>query len=147
MKDKFHGVFSLILIIAAIAIGLFHVFSESSLMGLGYLAIILISTAIILHAFCAKCSCRDDACRHVFPGKMTRLFPSRQQGPYHFGDLFWTGLALAALFLFPQPWLWNDRAVLTAFWAIALIAIIEIQVFVCTGCDNRACPVQRIGGR
>ncbi len=146
MKDQFHGVFSLILIIAAIVIGLFHVFGESNLMGIGYLAIVLISTAIILYAFCAKCVCRDDSCRHVFPGKLTRLFPSRQQGPYHFGDLFWTVLALAALFLFPQPWLWNDKGLLIAFWAIAIVAIIEIQFFVCTGCGNKGCPIQRLRG-
>jgi hypothetical protein len=120
MKGRFHGVFSLILIFAAVIVALIYMLNLSGRLGLAYLAIILIANPIVLYSYCAKCLCREDACSHVFPGKLTRLLPGRQQKPYTFGDYFWTGISLVALLGFPQIWLWQSKSLFIAFWILLL---------------------------
>jgi hypothetical protein len=73
MAGKFHGVFSLLLIAAAVVIALAYMLSQSISRGLVYLAILMFANPIVLYSYCAKCICREDACSHFFPGKLTRL--------------------------------------------------------------------------
>jgi hypothetical protein len=140
MRGNFHGVFSLILILASVVIALFYMLSLSLGWGLSYLGIILIANPVVLYAYCAKCLCRDDACSHVFPGKLTRLLPPRKQGPYTFADYFWTALSLMALFGFPIPWLWQSNVLFFGYWLLLLIGLAEILFFVCPTCRNENCP-------
>ena len=147
MRDRFHGVFSLLLVILSIIGGLLSVLNESFVMGLWYIAIILLSSPIILYSFCAKCMCRLDSCRHVFPGRLSQLFPPRKQGRYTFWDIFWTLVALLALLLFPQYLLWKNKAFLIIFWISCLIALAEILFFVCKGCKNERCPIYAMKGK
>ncbi|MEN8245467.1 MAG: hypothetical protein ABFS43_11275 [Thermodesulfobacteriota bacterium] len=94
MQHKLHGVFSLLLIVLAVTVALTTLWRLSPWLGLVYLAICGFSACSILYAYCAKCSARLDNCSHVFPGKITRLLPQRNQGPYSFGDVAGTAFFL-----------------------------------------------------
>ena len=139
MQNKFHGVFSLVLVLSAALIALFYMLSLSPVLGLAYLGIMILANPIVLYAYCAKCLCRDEACSHVFPGKLTRLLPSRKQGPYSLMDYFWTALSLIALFGFPVPWLWQNKLLFLGYCILLLIGLAEILLFVCRTCRNENC--------
>ena len=141
MKNNFHGVFSLVLILASVVIALSYILSVSPGWGFIYLGIIILANPIVLYAYCAKCLCRDDACSHVFPGKLTRLLPARKQGPYTIMDYFWTVLSLIALFGFPQIWLWQSTGLFFGYWLLLLLGLAEILFFVCRTCRNQNCPI------
>ena len=51
MNNKFHDVFSQILIFCSIVIGLLFIMNKSLPMGLLYIAIIFISTVIIVYSY------------------------------------------------------------------------------------------------
>ena len=141
MRSNFHGVFSLILILASVVIALSYMLSVSPGWGFVYLGTIILVNPIVLYAYCAKCLCRDDACSHVFPGKLTRWLPPRKQGPYTRMDYFWTALALMALFGFPMPWLWQSNVRFFGYWLLLLLGLAEILFFVCHACRNQNCPM------
>ena len=141
MAGKFHGVFSLILIIISVVIALIYLFQNSTGRGLAYLSIIIITNPIVLYSYCAKCLCREDACSHVLPGKLTRLLPARKPGPYSQMDFFSTAISLTVLFGFPQAWLWKNLAIFIAFWILLIVGLVEILFFVCRTCSNDNCPM------
>ena len=141
MQGKFHGVFSLILMMAAVAIALFYTISQSPGWGLVYLVIVISANPIVLYAYCAKCLCRENACSHVIPGKLACLLPQRKQGPYALADYVWTILALAALFGFPIPWLWRSKILFFGYLLLLLIGLTEILYYMCRTCCNENCPI------
>jgi hypothetical protein len=142
MPKKLHGVVSLILISASVAIALIYILNASLGWGLVYFGIIILAIAIVLFSYCAKCTCSDDACSHVLPGKLAGFMPKRQQGPYSSLDYFWTTLSLIALCGFPVFWLWQSKALLATYLILLLIGLIEILFLVCKACDNINCPVK-----
>ncbi len=141
MNRIFHGVFSLILLAIAVMVGFISILGESISMGLLYAGIMLIAPMILIYSFCSKCACRLDGCGHVLPGKLTQILPGREQGPYTFWDLFWTIVPIAALFVFPQFWLWKNKILFIIFWSLCLMGLVEILLFVCRSCMNEKCPV------
>ena len=140
MAGKFHGAFSLLLILAAVVIALVYMLDVSPGWGFCYIAVIIIANPIVLYSYCAKCLCREDACSHVIPGKLTRLLPARKQGPYSFRDYSATAMSLAALVGFPQFWLWRSKGLWILFWILITIGLVEILFFVCRSCRNANCP-------
>jgi len=140
MDNKFHGVFSLISIVISVVIALAYMLSNSLGWGLVYLGIIVLANPIVLYSYCAKCLCREDACSHVIPGKLTRLLRVNRQGPYSFWDYFATAISLTVLFGFPQIWLWQNLVIFLLFWFFLLAGLIEILLFVCRACSNTNCP-------
>jgi hypothetical protein len=142
MRDRFHGLFSLTLVFAAVGIALIYMLKLSTASGLLYLALIIIAIPIVLYAYCAKCTCRNGACSHVFPGRLTRLLPARKPGPYSLMDYLGTVLSLLALFGFPQLWLWQTKTVFIVFWIILAAALVEILFLVCRTCNNQSCPLK-----
>jgi hypothetical protein len=141
MKSNFHGVFSLVLILASVVMALSYMLILSLGWGLAYLVVIIIANPIVLYAYCAKCLCREDACSHVFPGKLTRLLPARKQGPYAIADYFWTALGLMVLFAFPIPWLWQSKIIFFGYGSLLIIGLAEILFLVCRTCSNANCPM------
>ena len=139
MANKFHGVFSLILISAAVVMALVYLFGVALGWGLIYLGIVVLANPLVLYSYCSKCLCRDDACSHVLPGKLARLLPLRESGPYTLMDYLGTALPLIALIGFPQFWLWQNRTALIFFWIMIVIGLIEILIFVCRDCSNTNC--------
>ncbi|MDY6903651.1 MAG: hypothetical protein SWH61_03100 [Thermodesulfobacteriota bacterium] len=147
MKKRFHGIFSIVLLIATIAVGLYQVWIHSMAMGGLYILIILLAWPVMIYSYCAKCECRENGCRHVFVGGMTRLLPARQNTPYSAMDYLGLTVCLAAILGFPQYWLWQSPLMWIIFSVLPLLAGIEIWLFVCKGCGNTKCPicVQRNG--
>ena len=139
MNNRFHGVSSLSLIFLSILIGLLAILGESFLMGLVYIAAILISIPIVIYSYCSKCICRLDSCGHIFPGKLSKWLPSRKQSNYTFWDILGVILPLIVLFVFPQFWLWKTKILLFVFWVLFIIAFAEIKLFVCKECKNEKC--------
>lgn len=140
MGSRFHGVLSLVLIFAVVVMALIYLFGLSVRLGLVYLAIIVVANPLVIYAYCAKCLCRENACGHTLPGKLTQFLPQRKQGPYTVSDYFWAGIALAALLSFPQPWLWQNSILFTVFWISLIGGLIEILFLVCPRCQNKQCP-------
>jgi hypothetical protein len=144
MKNKFHGVFSLLLISGAVSIGLVSILINSVAFGIVYMALILVCNLIVLYAYCAKCECREDDCRHIFPGKIASLLPSREPGAYTFFDYAGVAVPMAVLLGFPQYWLLGKKSLFVLFWVLVAFGLIEILLYVCRGCGNKACPMCRI---
>lgn len=141
MAGKFHGVFSLILILAAVAMALFYILRISLGWGLVYLAIVILANPLILYSYCAKCSCRKTACSHILPGRLAQWLPARKPGPYSIMDYIGTATSLGILLGFPQVWLWHNLAMFILFWMVLLVGLVEILFFVCHACDNDHCPI------
>jgi hypothetical protein len=140
MIGKFHGIFSLLLIAATVVIALASILSQTIGWGLAYVAVIMLANPIVLYSYCAKCLCREDACGHVFPGRLTRLLPNRKPGSYNFMDYLGTAISLIVLFGFPQFWLWQNVTIFLLFWIMLITALVEILFFVCRTCNNTNCP-------
>ena len=109
MKSKFHGVFSLMMIYAAVFLALIGLLDQSGLIIGGYILILIVAPLLIVYSYCSKCVCREDACGHVFPGMLTKILPERKQGPYSIVDMAGTALSLGLLFGYPQFWLWQNQ--------------------------------------
>jgi hypothetical protein len=140
MKNRFHGLLSISLILAASMTGMTAISRESWLLAVIYLGIIVASWMAVIGTFCVKCPCRLDSCAHVFPGKITKIFPAKKPGSYSLKDMIITALALALIFTYPQYWLWKEKNLFITFWLMIIIALAEIYLFVCRGCSNRYCP-------
>lgn len=138
-----HGVVSLVLIVAAHAVGLIGIATASITAAVAYLAAVAAAVPVILFAYCAKCPERLTGCRHVIPGPLTRYLPSRQTGPYTVLDYAGLVLPLALLVGAPQPFLWQRPVLLIAFWSLAVVGVLEIRLYVCAGCRNRFCPLRK----
>lgn len=141
MKNRIHGVVSLILIAVAVAVAIYVVFVSSSVLAIGYLAGMTVGALAISYSFCAKCSCRHTNCSHVLPGHLTSVLPSRQQGPYHLWEYLVIALVVGFIGLFPQYFLWQHKLYLALFWGLIVAALIEIHLFVCSSCGNDKCAM------
>lgn len=139
--SKLHGFFSLFLIFLAIVIGLVSLSFESFSAALLYGVIILVSLSTIMYSFCSKCLCRLEACGHVLPGKLTKLFPSRAQGDYTMWDISGLVLPFIILLAFPQISLWKNWKVWAVFWLLICAGAADARMFVCTACRNEKCPI------
>lgn len=140
MGAKFHGVSSISLIGVSTLIAGGVLFQHAGLWGIGYLALAAAAAGVIVYAFCAKCVCKTH-CGHVFPGKLASLI-KRAPGPYTNTELAALVLALGVIIGLPQIWLWRNIVVLIVYWALNIIALIQISNFVCRACDNVHCPIK-----
>jgi hypothetical protein len=141
-RGRFHGVLSLVLVFVAVGIAMIHMFKTAGVAAAVYLGLMVVATPVLLYSYCAKCTCRDSACSHVFPGMFTRFLPARKPGAYSLMDYLGTALSLMALFGFPQFWLWRAKSFFLVFWIILAAALIEILFFVCRNCNNQECPIK-----
>ena len=141
-----HGWISLVLMGLVFSVGSIAIVRENRGMFITYLLFSAAGATGVLYAFCAKCSCRD-ACRHVFPGSLSRLLPRRETAPYTFKDLAMTVVGIAPIVLFPQFWLFGQKRLLLLFWQLSAALVAEILLFVCRGCTNRYCPACRMRKR
>jgi len=140
--NRFHGIVSLLLIFIAVGTGALAVSYASATYTVIYIGIFLAGMGCILHFYCLKCPCRSD-CAHILPGKVADLLPERESHRYTALDLTATVVSLGVIILFPQYWLWKQKAFFIAFWIIFLAGTVEILFFVCKTCKNEQCPFQR----
>ncbi|MBN1799346.1 MAG: hypothetical protein JW822_12265 [Spirochaetales bacterium] len=140
---KFHGIFSIIILSAALTTAVITIFSYSWIFALIYLAVIIISFMGISFFYCAKCCCRIKNCAHMLLGKLTLLMPERKEGPYACFDIIAIFLCVGLMLGFPQYWLFHTPLLGMIFWLAAGFAFLEIFLFVCTACENHACVLNK----
>jgi hypothetical protein len=140
MNRQTYGLVSLLLIIAAVITATYTILQSSVIWTVIYLVGILLSCLVIVYSFCTKCPCRNTGCGHVIPGKITRFFPPRAEGPYTFKDKIGVVVPLVFMIVFPQYWLLSRPAYFFLFAVLWLVAAADIQFFTCKGCTNRFCP-------
>lgn len=141
MASRFHGIFSLVLLVAAVAVGFFSMVAESMTLGLVYLGVAALSVPVIAYSFCTKC-CQKNSCWHVLPGIIAGRMPPRT-GAYSLWDILGFVLPAAILVLMPQTWLLKDMTLFVVFWLFVAVAGAEISLFVCRACSNKACPLNK----
>ncbi|MFH1194989.1 MAG: hypothetical protein V1720_04720 [bacterium] len=140
MKINFHGLFSLLLVVIAIALSIFVLFNASLIFGACYLIFCLIGGVMILRVFCAKCPGRNN-CGHFFPGIITaKLFPGISPKPFTKKELLLLSLIIIVMISIPQNLLFQRIELFAAYWMILIVAGIEIKLTVCTKCKNEFCP-------
>lgn len=139
VKNKIHGVVSLVLIGVALIIGFLSILVENINFATFYVLLLFASPFSVCYFYCRKCPCRIKNCGHVFPGKVTRIFKSGKSGKYNFLDYFVTISVLLLLVVFPQYWMIKRSEIFVLFWLLMIFAIIEARVFVCSRCENIIC--------
>ncbi|MBN1426984.1 MAG: hypothetical protein JXB07_01285 [Anaerolineae bacterium] len=142
MTTRFHGITSLALAGAAIALGAVAMFQSAMWIGVGYLLVCAIAAPVVLYAYCAKCPCKTH-CAHVLPGKAAMLF-KRQPGPYSPAEMLAMIVALLLMVGLPQIVLWRSPGLLIAFWVLLGIAVIQVRSVVCRACGNINCPLNKV---
>jgi hypothetical protein len=139
------GLISLLLILMAIsaAIGtVLPIFPQTA--GI-YVLLVLLCGCILIYSYCSKCPCRISGCGHILPGKLTRLFPKRKEGPYTWFDYGVTGLSIAAVVLVPFYWLIKTKLILIMYCVLLIVAGIIILTKECPACKNRYCFFSKKG--
>ena len=80
--ENMYGVIGMLMVlIAAILVGLSGILPYSVTAAGMYLAGSIVVFLIFVYAFCAKCPVRDN-CTHIIQGRLTHLMPGRTTGPY-----------------------------------------------------------------
>ncbi len=143
MSSKLYGVLSLMLGVVAFLIAVFAVAKVSLFMGILYLLILLILFTVIIYSYCTKCTCRF-SCSHVIVGKITELFPEREQGSYTGNEIFAVIASLIIMVSFPQVYLLRDYRLLFIFWGLLVVTILLIYFRVCKSCKNENCFVCKV---
>jgi hypothetical protein len=138
---RFHGLLSLGWVLIAVVMAAVVMFQVSWLLGAVYLIGCAVGLLGIVYAYCAKCPCRTH-CAHVILGKLALALMDRQPGPYSGAEVAVVILALLWLLGLPQVWLWQTPVLFVAFWVLNTIAVIQIRLAVCRGCDNGYCPLR-----
>jgi hypothetical protein len=140
MNRQIHGLLSLLILAAAVVTATVAILQTSVLWAVLYIIGIFLSCLVLIYSFCTKCPCRKTGCGHVIPGKLTRFFPPREEGPYTFSDRTGVVVPIVFMIVFPQYWLLSHPTFFYLFVGFCLIAAADIQFFVCKGCNNRFCP-------
>jgi hypothetical protein len=139
---RFNGVMSILLVFAALTIGVVVVFRRSMALGFVDLALAVLWPFPAAWFFCAKCPCRLD-CGHVILGAITRILPERKPAPYTWGEAIGMIIPALAAFAFPQYWLWQNTAAFVFFWVLCAAGAVQARFGVCTGCGNTYCPLNK----
>lgn len=140
MNYKQHGAAAACLVLVSFCVAGFTVLSYGSLLLFGfYIAVVIVSLALVLFSYCRKCYQRNGECVHLNLGALTRFMPEAGPGKYSFFEIAGTLLGVLPLVLYPQYWLMKDMRMLTLYWLISAAAATEIMLFVCSGCRNGLC--------
>lgn len=140
MKNKFHGVTSLILFFIALALAGYVLFTTTQY-GWWYVAIVVVGFIAIAGMFCTKCPAAPNNCSHVILGYLTKLFPRREKGSFTSSDYVIAVMIILVILTFPQYWLWKHTYFFIAFWTLLIIAGLEINAYVCRKCANHYCKM------
>ena len=141
-RSKLHGVTSIVVLFAAMAVGVVVVFRQSVLFGFVDLALAVLWPLPVAWFFCAKCPCRLD-CGHVIMGAITRMYPARRPEPYVWRDGVGSALLPLAAFAFPQYWLWQEKPAFAVFWFFVAMGVTQARLGVCPACSNTYCPMNK----
>ena len=140
IQDKFHGVFSLALIDLAFIIAIYSIALQSIAMAGLFTLLIIVGFGIVIYSFCTKCSSNKD-CGHVLLGPIAQKMPKKEIGNYKTKHYLGALVPILILVAIPQYWIWQSLWSGISFWALFAIAGSEVNKFVCTKCNNRACAL------
>ena len=138
MSAKTYGVIGLVMLTAAVLVGLYGIFRYSVTAAGIYLIGSIAVFLIFVYAFCAKCPIRD-TCTHVIQGMVTHLMPGRTPGAYSRSDLLGTLLFFGFVALFPQYWLIRNPVLMLVFWILFIGNLVITHYGCCKGCGNKYC--------
>jgi inner membrane protein involved in colicin E2 resistance len=141
MKDRKHGILSVLLVESSCIMAAFWLFVCNIMLGIIYCILLISLTFVVVYSYCCKCCCREKSCGHIIFGKITKILPKRMQGPYTYKDIFGVMISIGIILLFPQIWLIKNRLLFIIFWSLLILAVLEIVFFVCTKCDNSKCSL------
>ncbi len=137
-----HGIFSLSFVTLSFILGIVIVFLDSPIIG-GLLALSLILFFILIpRQVCSKCPTRNE-CGHVILGKLSRRLAPYCADAMGLGDLIILAIFIIPLVIVPQFWLYKYPVFLILFWAMMLVSAADIILFVCPGCGNTKCPLNK----
>jgi hypothetical protein len=139
-SQQFHGITSLALVAVGSVIAAVIMFLTSWVLGVVYLAVLVIAPQALLRVFCAKCPCKEH-CVHVFPGRAA-MAVARKPGPYTPVELGVLGVSLLLLFGLPQYWLWQYPTLFVIYWVLNATAFMQIRLVGCRACNNVYCPLK-----
>lgn len=131
------------LMLAYLALGMSVVLSYSVPVGVLYVVLIALSFILVAYSWCAKCPCRLRSCTHIWLGRLTKVLPQREPGPYTFWDSIGAFVYITGLHLLPQPKLWQNKALFVLFWVLALATFLVGPLYACKLCEHRHCPMNR----
>ena len=138
-----HGYISVTLFFAALFTGFYSISIYSLLIASIYMVVCFAALSVVAASYCSKCRCRNN-CNHWIIGKLSVLFSKPKDGAYTMSDLFIKTLfPLALIIAFPQYWLIKSLVLFITYWAVSLVAGIEIYFFVCNKCLNAKCSMCR----
>ena len=141
MSTKTNGFIGLIMLIAAVLVGLYGIFPYSVTAAGIYLVGSIAVFLIFVYAFCAKCPARD-TCTHILQGMLTHCMPGRTTGPYSRSDLLGLLLFFGFVALFPQYWLILNPMLMLVFWILFLGNLAVTHSLCCKGCGNIYCMLR-----
>jgi hypothetical protein len=144
-KNNKHGIISMIIFFAAIVLGISAIFKESAYMGIGYISFLPLGFVIIIYSYCTKCAGRFH-CGHIIIGRIAQQFPKRKQRAYSKSDYAGVIIPLLTMMLFPQIFLWKTTWMFISFWFLSIVAVLEINKFVCSKCQNSQCAMCKRNG-
>lgn len=138
MSTRIYGFIGLLMLIAAVLVGLSVILQYSVPAAGVYLVGSIAVFLIFVYAFCAKCPVRDN-CTHVLQGMVTHLMPGRTTGAYSRSDLLGLVLFFGFVALFPQYWLIRNLMLMLVFWILFLGNLVITHYGCCKGCGNIYC--------
>jgi len=141
MSAKTYGFIGLVMLIAAVLVGLYGILQYSVTTAGVYLVGSIAVFLIFVYAFCAKCPVRDN-CTHILQGMVTRIMPGRPTGPYSACDLLGLGVFFGFVALFPQYWLMRNPMLMLVFWILFLGNLLITHFGCCMGCGNVYCMLR-----
>ena len=112
-----------------------------------YILVIAASLTTIAYSMCAKCPCRFESCAHIWLGRLTKLLPRREPGPYTSWDGVGSVIYFVGLHAPPQYWLWQHKTLFALFWILSLSVFFILHFSVCPTCENQYCPLNQRAGR
>ena len=138
MKNFPHGIVSLLLTSVALLLGIVAISSVNIIPGFTYITILITGFLVVIYSYCTKCPGRFK-CGHVIFGKIAQRMPRRKNTNY--SNLDYLGVILPLLFMMvvPQFWLWKTTWMFITFWILMAVSVLEIYLFVCSGCTNSKC--------
>jgi hypothetical protein len=144
-KNNKHGLISMTIFFAAILLGIIAIFKESSSMAISYIIFLLLGFISIIYSYCTKCAGRFH-CGHIIIGKIAQQFPKRKQRAYSKSDYAGVIIPLLIMILFPQIFLWKITWMFISFWVLSIVAVLEINKYVCNKCQNSQCVMCKRNG-
>lgn len=139
MKVNF-GVLSLVMIGAAVVLGLVTILMTSVSAGIIYGLAVLGGGFLILMNYCRKCPhSMNNSCRHIWPGRIAKKLPYKKTGKYTFWEVSSVILTILILLIMPVMYIYDQYVLLGIYLLCWAAGVVMIRTRVCTTCFNRWC--------